>query len=73
MNVRVIRAGGAGEAGGIDPGKVRVAGAFILLLPGRVLSGYEAIWHVLHVLQSFFTITNICTATISNIDMRLCT
>ena len=43
MNVRVIRAGGAGEAGGIDPGKVRVAGAFILLLPGRVLSGHEAI------------------------------
>ena len=43
MNVRVIRAGGAGEAGGIDPGKVGVAGAFILLLPGRVLSGHEAI------------------------------
>ena len=43
-----------GEAGGIDPGKVGVAGAFILLLPGRVLSGHEAIWHVLHVLWSFF-------------------
>ena len=43
MNVRVIRAGGAGEAGGIDPGKVEGgAGAFILLLPPRVLSGHEA-------------------------------